>query len=412
MTLPRIFRLPPTVTGDLRSNILHYFGDIGWWGLYTGGTVAFLNVYAVRCGATPAQIGWLSAAPALILLFISLPAGRLVHRLPASRVTAWGAFFARILFLAYPFLPVLVPHHQVEGILVLVVIATFPNALLGIGFTKLFMEAIPSEWRGTVVGARNAILSIVSFITTILAGQILTYFAFPVGYQVVFAIGFVGTIMTAYHLSHVRPLPVADTLPPEPAPPLPGSLLKQRAGPRAAGRRYIKVIALLFLFNAVSSMAAPIVPVMMVNSLNLSDQMISIGTAGSAMLVLLVSLYIARAIRRSGTRLGTALGFMLLGAQLILLALAHGPALYLVSVAVGGIASGIQMTAQYNYHLEAVPLDRTATWLSWNQMLGNGAVLIGSLLGPVLAQHSGAVPALLAFGVLRALLGIIILRWG
>jgi ketol-acid reductoisomerase len=65
------------------------------------------------------------------------------------------------------------------------------------------------------------------------------------------------------------------------------------------------------------------------------------------------------------------------------LAFAHGPGMYLLSVVIGGIGTGIQSTAQYNYHLENVPADSRATWLSWNQMLGNAAILLGSLVGPL-----------------------------
>ena len=62
----------------------------------------------------------------------------------------------------------------------------------GISFNQFFMEAVPAEWRGLVVGRRNAIMSIVSFAVTLICGQILTHVVFPTGYQIMFLIGFVG----------------------------------------------------------------------------------------------------------------------------------------------------------------------------------------------------------------------------
>ena len=51
------YGLPPELTPELRYNFIHYYFDIAWWGLYTGGTAAFLTIYAARVGATPAEIG-------------------------------------------------------------------------------------------------------------------------------------------------------------------------------------------------------------------------------------------------------------------------------------------------------------------------------------------------------------------
>ena len=54
-----------------RNNFLHLFLDIAWFGVLSGSAINFLNVYATRLGATPVQIGLLSATTAVInLLFI------------------------------------------------------------------------------------------------------------------------------------------------------------------------------------------------------------------------------------------------------------------------------------------------------------------------------------------------------
>src|SRR5512141_358671 len=71
--LARFFRLPADLPVALRSNIIHYYFDISWWGLYAGATAAFLTIYAARIGASAAQIGLLSALPAAISLALSLP---------------------------------------------------------------------------------------------------------------------------------------------------------------------------------------------------------------------------------------------------------------------------------------------------------------------------------------------------
>jgi MFS family permease len=242
-----------------------------------------------------------------------------------------------------------------------------------------------------------------------LSGQILTRLAFPSGYQVVFMIGFVGAILTVYQLIHVKP--VAD-----PSFPQLSVVLTPTRGPLppldTAGRGYLKVIGLLFLFNMTNNMLAPLIPNLLVHTLNLSDATISIGTATSSMLVFIVSLFIARLTHRTGNRRATALGAALLAVQAVVLALARDATLYLAAAVIGGIAAGILNVAQYNYHLDNVPRAEQSTWLSWNQMLGNSAVLLGALIGPAVAQIDGTPTALVFFGILRLFMGLIILKWG
>jgi hypothetical protein len=42
---------------EYRSNFLHFYLDIGWFGVLSGSAVNFINVYATRLGATGFQIG-------------------------------------------------------------------------------------------------------------------------------------------------------------------------------------------------------------------------------------------------------------------------------------------------------------------------------------------------------------------
>jgi MFS family permease len=410
MTFSRLLRFPPALSDDLKSNFIQYFWDIAWWGLYTGGTASFLNIYAVRCGATPEQIGLLTALPALVSLLLALPFGRILQKYSAKRATLWSCFGQRILFVVYALLPWILPSGlQVGAILVLAVISAVPTTVVGISFTQLLISAIPSGYRGMVVGTRIAIWSMVSFLMTMLSGQILTLMAFPGGYQVVFFIGFIGGIMTLYHLAKVRVL-AGPEIPAANQSTVRGKKLFPVVDTR--GRSYIRVIAILFLFNMTGNMIAPLVPDLLVNQLFLSDKTISIGTAAGSMLVFIISMLVARMTRRIGNRMSTAVGAILLAFQSIALALAQDVTLYFVAVLVGGIALGILNVAQYNYHLDNVPQAEQSTWLSWNMLLGNAAILLGSLAGPLAARVGGAPAALICFGVLRFVMGLIILRWG
>jgi MFS family permease len=233
--------------------------------------------------------------------------------------------------------------------------------------------------------------------------------SFPTGYQVVFFIGFIGGIMTVFQIARVRPIP-------DPAIPTPSPFSKNNGVwlPKldSQARTYLKVIGLLFFFNLTNNMVAPLIPDLLVNTLDLSDAIISIGTAVSNLLVFSISLYIARITRKTGNRRATAFGIILLTFQAVSLALAQDAVLFMVAAVVGGIASGLLSAAQYNYHLDNLPPTDRSTWLSWNLLLGNAAVLLGSLVGPALARLGGTEAALLTFGVLRLGIGLVIFTRG
>ena len=90
----------PTGTGqivppELKPRFFHLYGDIGWYGLVAGTTIAFLAVYAARIGANAYQIGMITAGPALINLIFTLPAGRWLQSRPIGNSVFRSAFAFR-----------------------------------------------------------------------------------------------------------------------------------------------------------------------------------------------------------------------------------------------------------------------------------------------------------------------------
>lgn len=398
-----------TLTPALRSNILHYYLDIAWWALYAGTILPFLSVYAVRNGASNAQLGLLSAAPAGIALILSLPVGRWVRRFDVKRVTVISLLIQRIIIVCYALLPWLLPSQaQVEGVIILTTLIAIPGAAAGITFNQLLMDAVPPQWRGQVVGMRIAIFSILTFFVTLLSGFILENMPSPAGYQVIFFIGFIGAIMTTYHLSRVEPLISKD---PPPAPPDPRS---ERILPSldSTGRHYLVVLLLVTLFNTVNNLVVPLIPPFAVNQLGLSDQMYGIGSALNVFFVFLVSLLIARLTRWMGNRAATAAGAFLLVMTAVIMSFAQDASFYLLAMGIGGIASGILTTAQFNYVLDAIPLKTRSAWFAINMLVGNAAILIGSLGGPLLAGVISVPIILLIVAGLRLMIGLALLKWG
>jgi MFS family permease len=410
MNLRSLVGYPANLTPEYRRNFIHLYWDIGWWGVYMGSTMAFLSIYATRSGATREQLGLLTAIPALVALICALPAGWLTRRLGAHRTTVIAAFASRAPLLVYALLPWLLPEQmQVAGILVMATLLSVPTTLVGVSFGQFFMEGVPLRYRGDVVGMRMAIMAVISFATTMICGQVLDRFPFPQGYQIVFFAGFAGATLTTYHIWRTQRLPDPD-LPP--LPPEQKKTARMLPAWNEAGRVFVRVIGLLFLFNFTNNMFAPLVPDVLVNKLGLSDATISLGTGLAYVLFFIVSLFIARITRRTGNRRATAYGAILLMLHAVALAFANDALLYFVSVVIGGLGSGILSAAQYNYSLDHVPQSDRSIWLAISLIVGNLAVLLGALAGPQLAHLAGVENSILIFGALRLVIGLVILRWG
>jgi hypothetical protein len=74
---------------------------------------------------------------------------------------------------------------------------------------------------------------------------------------------------------------------------------------------------------------------------------------------------------------------------------------------------GAAMGGAYtNYLLEQIPDHGRPAHLAWYNIALNAAVLVGSFLGPFVADSLGLAYALMLFAVMRVLAGFIVLRWG
>jgi MFS family permease len=399
-----------------------------------GSTIAFLAVYASRLGADPVQIGMLNAVPAIIALVVALPAGQWLGKRPIGKAVFLSSVFNRFFYLFLVFLPLgLSPQTQVWAILLITLVMGVPGTALLVGFNALFAEAVPSEYRGHVAGIRNALIAFVSVVTTLICGQILIRIPFPICYQIVFGIGFLGAAMSSYHLGRVRParhsheperdlrnLPASSQAePPEPAPILRGTsrlgLWAQRLGlgPIDIIRGpYGRIVLLLFAFHLAQYLGIPVFPLYLVNELKISDQTISIGTAIFNGLVFIGSMQLARLTIRLGNKRVTGLGVVFLSLYPGLMSIFRTEGGYLLASAVGGLAWSMVGGAIYNYLLEKVPGDRRPAYLAWYNMALNAAILIGSLSGPAMVNLFGFGFALTACAIARFLAGIAILRWG
>jgi MFS family permease len=402
-----------------RANFFHLYLDIGWFGVLSGSAVNFLNVYAARLGATGFQIGLIGAMSAIVNLAVAIPAGRWLEKRSIHKAVFWVSVFYRIGFLFWALIPFWFnPQGQIAGFILLAFLMGIPLTALSVGFNALFAEAVPVDWRAHVAGIRNVVLSVAFMASALGSGYLLDRFDFPINYQIVFLIGFIGAAMSSVHLYFVKPLnaPAID-----PTAPAPGALPDQPP-PRRDWRAILRIdiwktpfrttLLVMLGFHAAQFLAIPLFPLYMVNKLGLTDQNIGIGTSLFYLTVLIGSTQLARLVARAGHKQVTGWGVAGLSLYPILLSLSSNAIHFYALSILGGLIWSLAGGAYANYLIENVPENDRPAHFAWYNIVLNAAILFGSLAGPFVADQIGLGAALLAFGVLRALAGIAILKWG
>ncbi len=423
------------VPAEHRANFWHLYLDIAWFGVLNGTAISFMAIFAARQGADSFQIGLLNAAPAIVSLGVTLPAGRWLQQRSLTRAVFWTSIWHRLFYLTWVFLPFfLAPYLQVWALVALVLLMSIPGTVLAVGFNAMFAEVVPPDWRSHVVGVRNALLALVFIVTTLLSGVILDRLPFPSGYQVVFAIGSVGAMMSSLHLYLIR-------RPEEPTPHVgrslgdwahPGSYRTWAQDLRlSVGLRFVVrfrqrpsfdfsllktpfglLLGLLFIFHLAQFLAIPLFPLYWVNELKLTDMQISLGNAVFYAIVLLGSMQLAGITARSDHKRVLVMGVVLMSLYPALTAVTNGLALFLITSAVGGLAWSLAGGALSNYIYERTPEGERPLHLAWYHLSFNAAILLGALCGPLLAEFTGLTAALAFIAIGRYLAALALWRWG
>ena len=431
----KIFSPMRLVPQEFRRNFWLLFSDIGWFGVLSGSTISFLTIYAARLGAGTEKIGLINAAPAFVSLIFSLSFGAWMVGKSTRRVVLINAALMRVFYLPLILIPaVLSAPVQIWVIIMMTFLMSIPGTGVQVGFTVLFGEAVPEEWRAYVAGTRNAIFAIVCILTALASGFILKSYPFPSGYQIVFAIGFVGAVMTVVSLYFVRPLllPAAHLSDPTDSAGDSRNAFQQRANlhsgrnnlVRSIAQRYQtrlrfdivktpynKVLLLIFAFHLMQYLPIPLFPIFSVKVLRVSDQIISIGNALFYFFMFIASTRMAHVAGRHGYQRTTGIGLISLAIYPIFLAVAQDEWLYLAANIFGGTGWALASGSMYNYGLEKAGRNPPAQYLAWFTLFANAGMLLGALIGPLVSNWVGVRLALAIFAAIRLITGIIIARW-
>ena len=346
------------------------------------------------------------------------PRGGSHWRLAGLRYRSHGAWFGRAIghlcFIPLPWL--FGAQGQIWSLIMLNLLMGIPLVALSVGFSALFAESVPKEWRAYVAGMRNIVLSVMFMITSLVSGYLLNHIAFPHNYQVIFLIGFIGAAMSSYHLYFIRPIQEEQTPTTVSSPDLttknPRATWQTAIRSDVWSKPYRSTLLVMMAFHIAQYLALPVFPLFFVRYLKLTDQNLGIGTALFYLAVLLCSTQLNRLVRAIGHKNVTGWGVIALAFYPGLLAISSQVWHYYAISILGGLAWSLVGGAYANYVLEKCPENDRPAHLAWYNIILNASILIGSLLGPAIAENITLPLALAVFGLARLLAGFAILKWG
>jgi len=178
-----------------------------------GFTSNFITPFAIALNASNTFISILSTLPALIAAFLQLSVTWLLKLYPKRKTWIMiGIFLQAITWLPLVLIPYLIPpeynYLRVYIIFIAITLNAIFSAIISPIWISMMGDIVPENIRGSYFGKRNAILGVVAFIATFVAGFTLNYISPIIGiiptFSVMFAIAFFARLVSVYYFNKME----------------------------------------------------------------------------------------------------------------------------------------------------------------------------------------------------------------
>jgi MFS family permease len=396
----------PTDT-DVTERNAHFLISEVFWAAFLSATVAFNAPYALRLGATNAEIGFMSSIPALLALLITIPAGQILARVPQRKpFIVWSLLLYRIGFLLVVLLPWVIPADHRGTVLVWLLIAfTAPAQVFGVAWNAMLADVLPEHKRTHVFATRNIVAAIVATAGIFLAGRWLEFGPYPLSYQTLYGIGFAASMVSLYFIMKVD-VPVVEVIKSvrdaggaAPRPAGPRALWRTARESMTAAPDFVRIVVNTFAYGVGLWMVGPLYVLYFVRTLGANEGWIGInGTLGNLTPILGYMLW-QRLIYRWGEKRVLKLSMSVIGLYPLLVGLTPHLGVILAWTALNGlIAPGVNLS-QFNMLLKVCPADRRPAYLGIYTSIMNVGAFVMPFVGVALANRFGFTPVLIGGGI-------------
>lgn len=385
---------------DVRANNALYLSIEIFWAAFLSAAAAFNAPFALRLGATNGDIGLLSSIPALLAILVTLPAGQFITRQRKRMPWLLGSLLlSRIGYLLVIFIPWLPLGNRGAALVWLLIVFTIPAHFFNVAWGPMLADVVPETDRARVFALRNIILAAVVTVGVFLAGRWLQSMPFPLNYQILYAVGFAGALVSTYVLTRLR---VPESAVPEPALQSPG-LRAMLAGWRDAFRTepdFTRITLNTLMHGMGLWMIGPVYVLYYIRTLGAEEGWIGLNST-LANLTPIIGYYLwQRGVIRWGENKILPRAIVLLGIYPILVGFVPNLSVILIFTAIYGFLAPAVNLSHYPMLLKICPNDRRPVFLALYTTIMNIGAFIMPLIGVWLAELVGPAPVLVAGGVM------------
>lgn len=382
------FRRPPDAPptpAQVESNIRYLVWEITWFGVVWGALVVFLQVYIVRLGASSLLVGAITYGPALVGILWQMPAARLITRVGQRMVWVIGSgLLWRLTFLALALTPFVFPRAAAEVTALIWVLGALPASVSNVAFLSMLADAVPPDRMTQVVGWRIAGFGLASTLSTLLGGQFLRFLPFPLNYQILFLIGFAGSLIS---WGYVRQLHVPD-------PPVDRS--QHPAFWRDVGRmlrypRFGRFVGAVVMLQLALGMIAPLLPLYWVRSLGATDAQVSVVVTVASGTLVIGSLFMRRLVGKIGRTHALAAGALSYALYPLLTSLSPSVWWLMPWAALAGLFNAAITVTLFENLISVTPAEDRTSYLAVYNVAVNIALFTGPVLAGLLARDAAGI---------------------
>lgn len=359
--------------------------------------VAYLSLFVLALGGTPAQIGLMSALSSLSAALLLLPGAALAERWGQRKliVLLSGKGVSRLVLLLLALTPLVLagPPAIAVAIALAIVHSAFNN--LGVpAWTSLTADLVPLAWRGRYFSARNIAKGLAKIAVTYLVGLCITSVGDPIGYQLAMGLAFAFGVASTLTYASVSEPPARETQPPEKCGSRPSLLRDVRAYPE-----FLAFCATAALWSFSLQTAAPFFNVYLVDELRATASVVGALSMIAPVTALPGERLFGRLVDRWGPRRVRLVTGLLIPVLPWAWLLVGSPAHVVpINLAGGFLWAGFNL-ASFNCLLTLMPEDGRERYTALYHIIVMAALAGGAAIGGVIAEHVG-------YGIVFALSGI------
>ena len=321
----------------------------------------------------------------------------------------WSLALTRVGYLLVAIIPWLGLSQPGSAVVWTLILFTAPAAVFGVGWNSMMADVVPERQRARLFAARNIILAVVVTGGTFIASRWLAAAAFPINYQLVYLIGFVGSMISTFYITRMR---VPDSVV-QPAATRSLSLKERVAGARDAFRQqpdFARIVGSTLAHGLGLWMIGPIYVLYYVRQLGASDGWIGTNATIASLTPVLGYAIWQRVVARRGENWVLIRTISVIGFYPILVGLTPNLTVILLWTALQGlIAPGVNL-GHFPMLLKVCPAEARPLYLGIFTTIMNIGAFIMPLIGVWLSDRVGFAPVLIAGGVL-CLIGSSLFRW-